>query len=168
MWPFGACTVPKNMALPGLPIHAMSVEKSPVIGHHWRIYMRMVQIVYVREIISELVRAAAAHPARAGLVGKLSMRRTFCIPHVPPAHPRSGISSRQSPFCDLSICLQRNCNSAFDGPSPYARWTASYPSSSSSDAIFRCGRPRAALHGRPADLFALMTWHLHLTGNFRL
>ena len=168
MWPFGACTVPKNMALPGLPIHAMSVEKSPVIGHHWRIYMRMVQIVYVREIISELVRAAAAHPARAGLVGKLSSRRTFCSQHVLPAHPRSGICSRQSPFYDLSVRPQRNCNPAFDGPFTYARWTASYQSSFSSGAMFRCGRARAALHGRPADPLELMTGHLHLTGNFRL
>ena len=34
--------------------------------------------------------------------------------------------------------------------------TVKYGSSSPSDAIFRCGRPRAALHGRPTDLLALM------------
>ena len=66
------------------------------------------------------------------------------------------------------VSLQRNSNSVFAEPVTYARWTASYPSASSSDAILRGGRPHAALHGRPADLFALMTWHLRLTGDFRL
>ena len=71
-------------------------------------------------------------------------------------------------FTTSSVRPQRNCNPAFDGPFTYARWTASYQSSSSSDAIFRCGRARTALHDRPADLFELMTGHLHLTGHFQL
>ena len=33
---------------------------------------------------------------------------------------------------------------------------------------FRCGRPRAALNGRPADLFAQTNWHLHFAGTLRL